>query len=849
MLNRFRGFRFLFRLGHVLLISSLLLAGCQVIFPTPTPTPLGTRIIPVPPSRTPVEVFTPWVSGGEAAGLRAWLNQFNANHPEAEALNAAAGAGTAANAEVILRNRLYGQTPPDVMWSRAGRALLDDWVTAGYVAPLAGEAMQNLAALSPALQGTVSESNSTWAVPVSVQRVNVLWYSPALFTQHKLQPPSTWAEFLSAAAQWQSAGLIPLALADADPAVNANLFDSVLMGALGPDDYAGLATGRAAWTDARVTEALATYQAILPFVNTGESALTESAARQLFRDGRAAMFLGGDWADADFRANGFSDYAWTSAPGTAGAFVFTADALALPVNAPHPELASEFLALAASRAGQQIFNEQRGSLCARNDCDYSAFSPYVQSAADDWRKQTVIASPAYGLALPPAWTMAYYDTLSAFHAAPDVAAAQASLARAAAEAGIPLPSGSDQPAVEVVVNWPVAFLGPARDAFTRTTAYAVTLTPLLDEARLRTRFLSGQPPDVFQVRAGYALTETWVTADYLAPLDALFAEAELTRTLPAVVLNTVKHDGHYWAAPVSIDRVNVLWYNDALLKANGLAPADLDTWEGWLTAAEKLKTAGVTPLTLGGAEPGALAHLLELALAGTLGADQYAGLWTGQSDWRDPQVTLALETFQHVLNYAASDYATLTAEEAGRRVANGEAAMMLTGDGALVGSAGVAHRAAPGTDGVFILSVEAFALPPAAPHPEAAQDFLSLLAGASGQQLVSQATGALCARADCSYAGRPYLLDAAQALEQSDVRLSAVRGVGASPLWAEQVDAIANQLADGAKVDAAQTALYTACVVARACAPPPTATRTPTVTPTLTRTPTPNRTPTPAATR
>lgn len=831
--------RVLLQLG---LISAAALSGCSLLSKTPTPTPTATPIIVTPPRKALVEVFTPWLTGGAAEGVYSWLTRYNADHPTAEARHTAA-------AETILRNRLYSQDPPDIMWSQAGPRLLDDWTAGGYLAPLAdGFVTENLAGtLAGPVAAAVSDAEHWWAVPVSVQRVNVLWYNSRLFDQYQLQPPRTWADFLSVAQQFQNADIIPLVVGEVDPAATANLFDSILVSVFGPEDYAGLLTGRIAWTEPRVAETLSLYRQVLSFVgDTGQPGVTEFNANQFLREGQAAMLLAGDWAEAEFRVNGFAEYAWTPAPGTAGAFVFVADGLALPAEAPQPALAYEFLALAASLEGQQAFNAQRGALCARSDCDYtdSVFSPYLQAAAADWQTEAALVSLAYGMGLSPDWTTAYHEILSAYRADSDLRTAQSELARAAVEAGLTSSTAQSRPTIEVYTTWDSVVFSEVQFEFTRTTPYAVTLTTLAEGANpqttLQTRLLSGQPPDVFQVSAGFALTTTWVDTDYVVPLDAVFAGAELTRTWPAFVLDSVHADGHYWAVPVSVKRVNELGYNLALLRTSRIAPETLTTWADWLKAAQTLQEAGIAPLAIGGQESGAVAQLFELVLAGSLSADMYAGLWSGETDWRNPRVTQALETFRQVMSYAEADFATRTAQQAHDLVANGEAAMLFGGDATLRDAANLGYQAAPGTEGLFIYSIDALAQATTAPNPRAAQSFLSLLASQTGQQLVSESTGVLCARLDCDYSG-----DSAQmslTLAQGRTLPSAAKGVGIDPAWAAQLDVIARQLATTTQVEAAQTALYTACVTVRVCAPPPTATRTPSATASLTRTPTPTLT-------
>ena len=158
--------RVLLQLG---LISALALSGCSLLSKTPTPTPTGTPIIVTPPSKTMVEVFTPWSMGGAADGLRLWLTQYNANNPTTEARHTAA-------TETVLRNRLYSQNPPDVMWSLAGQRLLGDWVAGNYLTPLAeGFVTRNLS-------GTVSGPEHAATRPTIATTASLFMRCPDMFS-------------------------------------------------------------------------------------------------------------------------------------------------------------------------------------------------------------------------------------------------------------------------------------------------------------------------------------------------------------------------------------------------------------------------------------------------------------------------------------------------------------------------------------------------------------------------------------------------------------------------------------------------------------------------------------------
>jgi glucose/mannose transport system substrate-binding protein len=170
---------------------------------------------------------------------------------------------------------------------------------------------------------------------------------------------------------------------------------------------------------------------------------------------------------------------------------------------------------------------------------------------------------------------------------------------------------------------------------------------------LTTRMLGGDPPGSFQVHMGHELTDTWVTTGYMEPRD-LFEQEGWNDIFPQGVLDIVSYEGEPYSVPVNIHRANVLWYNKAVFEDNNLEPPT--TFEEFATVAEALDAAGITPLALGDNGIWASAQILETVLIGTLGADGYNGLWTGETDWNGADVTQAIENFKMMLSYTNDDH-------------------------------------------------------------------------------------------------------------------------------------------------------------------------------------------------
>ena len=159
--------------------------------------------------------------------------------------------------------------------------------------------------------------------------------------------------------------------------------------------------------------------------------------------------------------------------------------------------------------------------------------------------------------------------------------------------------------------------------------------------------LGGDPPGSFQVHMGHELTDTWVTSGNMEPLDALFHEEGWSNVFPQGVLDIISYQGKPYSVPVNIHRANVLWYNKKVFTDNNLQPPT--TFDEFFTVADALKAKGITPLALGDVEVWTAVQVMETTLLGSLGADGYNGLWTGETDWNGAEVTAALDTFKKML--------------------------------------------------------------------------------------------------------------------------------------------------------------------------------------------------------
>ncbi len=339
---------------------------------------------------------------------------------------------------------------------------------------------------------------------------------------------------------------------------------------------------------------------------------------------------------------------------------------------------------------------------------------------------------------------------------------------------------------------------------------------------LKTRMLGGDPPDSFQVHMGHELIDTWVTTDFMEPLDFLYEEEGFNEVFPPGVLDIVSHEGSPYSVPVNIHRANVLWYNKQIFEDNNLQPPA--TFDDFFQVAETLQDAGITPLALGDVGIWASVHLMETVLLGSLGPDAYNGLWTGETDWNSAAVTQALENFERVLGFVNSDHAALTWDQANDLVLNGDAAMTIMGDwvdadNLAKGKSDLEGWApTPGTAGNFQALSDTFGLPQNAPNRDAVECWLALLGSKEGQEAFNPVKGSICARNDCdaSLFG-PYLQSAMEDWQRDDIVPSLAHGAAASEGWVTDINDAVTAFVTDLDVPQFQSRLANACVNADVC--------------------------------
>ena len=366
-----------------------------------------------------LEIFSWWTNGGEADGLNALFEIYQAQDPSVNIINATVAGGAGVNAKAVLKTRMLGGDPPDSFQVHGGSELIDTWVVTGYMEPITSMWKEHgwLDVYPQDLIDMVSFDGEIYSVPVNVHRGNVLWYNAKVFADHGLEPPKSFDEFFVVADKLKAAGVVPLSLASRDKWEVTHLFESILIGVGGAEFYRDLVTGKLPWTDARVKESLEILKRMFGYINDDHATMTWDQASAYVLQGKAAMNVMGDWAKGYFTANDWVpdvDFGALPSPDTEGIFMVVTDTFGLPKNAPNRENVLKWLELLGSAPGQNAFNPLKGSIPARTDVSRAPYDTVSLRFMDDFSTNSLTPSIAHGSAVMESFAEAINDEMGLF---------------------------------------------------------------------------------------------------------------------------------------------------------------------------------------------------------------------------------------------------------------------------------------------------------------------------------------------------------------------------------------------------------------------------------------------------
>ena len=186
-------------------------------------------------------------------------------------------------------------------------------------------------------------------------------------------------------------------------------------------------------------------------------------------------------------------------------------------------------------------------------------------------------------------------------------------------------------------------------------------------------------PDAFYYWAGPGQAGELVKAGVSKDLTDYYSSLGWDERFIDAAMESVTQYGGYNGVPYVIS-TQPIYYNKALFEKAGIKEFP-KTYDELVTAAEKLKTAGITPITFGGSVNWHVQRLLDALIETKCGADIADQLTSKETDWAAQ--SCVTEAFTELKkwgdNYLPEGFMSLADFEARNFFFSGEAAMAIEG--------------------------------------------------------------------------------------------------------------------------------------------------------------------------
>lgn len=207
----------------------------------------------------------------------------------------------------------------------------------------------------------VTFDGKVMGVPGEMETIG-LFYNVDLFAELGIDEPTTLEELTAAAETIKDAGIIPIAVHDAEGWQGGHLLSMALSSRVGGEGMEALLNGEASWESPDVVAALQTWQDFneAGYLPPTPTAVDYDTGNALFFSGDAAILPNGSWLVNDIPEVDF-EVGYIPFPGPDGPGIFTAGLGSGPyisANTEHPEAALEFVNYLVSEEYGRFMVEQ-----------------------------------------------------------------------------------------------------------------------------------------------------------------------------------------------------------------------------------------------------------------------------------------------------------------------------------------------------------------------------------------------------------------------------------------------------------------------------------------------------------
>lgn len=222
------------------------------------------------------------------------------------------------------------------------------------------------------------------------------------------------------------------------------------------------------------------------------------------------------------------------------------------------------------------------------------------------------------------------------------------------------------------------------DAFMKAHPNVTIVNTVLENEAFKTKLTtvmqSGSPPDLFHSWGGGVLAE-YAKAGLLKDITSQVKGTDWGNSMAPGVWEVYSYDGKVYGAPNDMGAIT-FWYNRDLLAKVGYTSFPT-TWSDLLTLVGKLKSAGITPIALGGADKWPAMHMWSYIALRLGGGQLFNDTFTGKNakGFEDPTFVKAGQMLADLaaMKPFQDGFLGATYNDEAALVGNGDAAMELMG--------------------------------------------------------------------------------------------------------------------------------------------------------------------------
>ncbi|OBR63262.1 sugar ABC transporter substrate-binding protein [Paenibacillus oryzae] len=256
----------------------------------------------------------------------------------------------------------------------------------------------------------VTDDGHTYAFPYAGNEFALLFYNKELFEQNNVALPTTYDELMQAVNTFNAAGITPMSLFAKEKWITVALYDMFAT----RNDASGIVKldkGEASASDAAYKEAAEKLVELVKagLLPKGATNLNYDQAAALFHQGKAAMFLNGQWEIAESTKQLGDKVGWMYFPGKdaanyeASKYAFSGGGgpagYAVNPDTKDPELTAKVAAFISLKYAEYKYTERGNPLVATkvDKAIVTEYPPMMQQLSDDIGKITSTTAFAWGM--------------------------------------------------------------------------------------------------------------------------------------------------------------------------------------------------------------------------------------------------------------------------------------------------------------------------------------------------------------------------------------------------------------------------------------------------------------------